>query len=146
MVHSFEPSPTNFRRLSRAVSKLQNVRANQLAVSDKTQESLLYVSDDLNVDHRVYPTEGETRKTLTFHSTTLDDYFKSGECVDFIKMDIQGYELHALRGSERVLQDNPTIELLVEFWPYGLSQAGDCAEAFLSFLHHRDFSIFFVRN
>ena len=92
---------SNHRRLTsdydRAVSKLPNVRANQLAVSDRTQESLLYISDDLNVDHRVYPTEGEARKTLTIHSTKLDDYFKPGERVDFLKMDIQGYELHALQ-------------------------------------------------
>jgi hypothetical protein len=39
-------------------------------------------------------------------------------------MDIQGYELHALRGANRVLEDNPDIKLLVEFWPYGLKQAG----------------------
>jgi hypothetical protein len=39
-------------------------------------------------------------------------------------MDIQGYELHALRGANRLLEDNPDIKLLVEFWPYGLKQAG----------------------
>ena len=38
-------------------------------------------------------------------------------------MDIQGYELHALRGANRVLADNPGIKLLFEFWPYGLKQA-----------------------
>jgi hypothetical protein len=39
-------------------------------------------------------------------------------------MDIQGYELHALRGAQRVLQENPDINLLLEFWPAGLEQAG----------------------
>ena len=39
-------------------------------------------------------------------------------------MDIQGYELHALRGAQRVLQENPDINLLLEFWPAGLAQAG----------------------
>ena len=39
-------------------------------------------------------------------------------------MDIQGYELHALRGANRVLADNPNAKLLLEFWPYGLKQAG----------------------
>jgi hypothetical protein len=39
-------------------------------------------------------------------------------------MDIQGYELHALRGASRVLADNPNAKLLLELWPYGLRQAG----------------------
>jgi FkbM family methyltransferase len=129
MVHSFEPSPENFRRLHAALSGFPNVRMNQLAVSNKTGESVLYISDELNVDHRAYPTEGETRRTLSIQSTRLDDYFKPGERVDLIKLDVQGFELHALQGAGRVLTDNPDVKLLLEFWPYGLEQAGgDWAE------------------
>lgn len=124
MVHSFEPSPENFARLDDALSDFPNVRLNQLAVSDKTGESLLYVSDNLNVDHRAFPTEGESRRTISIRSTRLDDYFKPGERVDLIKMDLQGFELHALRGANRVLADNPNIELLLEFCPLALKQAG----------------------
>jgi FkbM family methyltransferase len=124
MVHSFEPDLENFARLRATVAGLPNVRVNRLALSDKTGDSLLYLSQHLNVDHRAYPTEGKTRRSVSIRSITLDDYFKPGERVDLIKMDIQGYELHALRGADRVLEDNPDIKLLVEFWPYGLEQAG----------------------
>jgi FkbM family methyltransferase len=124
MVHSFEPDLENFTRLRTAVAGLPNVRVNRFALSDKTGDSLLYLSQQLNVDHRAYPTESEMRQTVSIQSITLDDYFKAGERVDLIKMDIQGYELHALRGANRVLEDNPDIKLLVEFWPYGLKQAG----------------------
>jgi tRNA A58 N-methylase Trm61 len=46
VVHSFEPSPDNFKRLRAATRKLSNVRLNQFAVSNKTGESPLYISED----------------------------------------------------------------------------------------------------
>ena len=124
VVHSFEPSPDNFKRLHAATRKLSNVRLSQAAVGEHSGNSELYLSDKLNVDHRAYMANGDSRRTVPIEMVALDDYFKPGERVDLIKMDIQGYELHALRGANRVLEDNPDIKLLVEFWPYGLKRAG----------------------
>jgi len=123
IVHSFEPSPENFRRLQSATRKLANVRLSQAAVGEYSGKSKLYLSDKLNVDHRTYTTEVDSRHTMPIDIITLDDYFKSGQRVDLIKMDIQGYELHALRGAKRVLEENTDINLLLELWPSGLKQA-----------------------
>src|SRR5207253_233199 len=124
VVHSFEPSPENFRHLQSATRKLANVRLSQAALGECSGRSRLYLSDKLNVDHRTYTIEEESRRTVPIDIIALDDYFKPGQRVDVIKMDIQGYELHALRGANRVLADNPDLKLLLEFWPYGLKQAG----------------------
>ena len=113
VVHSFEPS-----------RKLANVRLSQAAVGECSRRSKLYLSDKLNVDHRTYATEGDPRRDVPIDIIALDDYFKRGQRVDLIKMDIQGYEFHALRGAGRVLAENPNTKLLLEFWPYGLKQAG----------------------
>jgi FkbM family methyltransferase len=124
VVHSFEPSPENFERLRSATRRLSNVRLSQSAVGERSGNSELYLSDKLNVDHRAYIAGGDSRRTIPIKMVALDDYFKPGERVDLIKMDIQGYELHALQGANRVLADNPAIKVLLEFWPYGLKQAG----------------------
>ena len=123
-VHSFEPSPENFMRLRSATRKLPNVHVCQAAVGERSGKAMLYLSDKLNVDHRAYPTEGDARRALQIEMMALDDYFKPGQRVDLIKIDIQGYELHALQGAKRILEENPEIKLLLEFWPYGLKQAG----------------------
>lgn len=123
-VYSFEPAPENFERLRAATRGFSNVHILQAAVGERSGKSELYLSDRLNVDHRTYLTDNSARRVVQIEMVALDDYFKPGQRVDFIKMDIQGYELHALRGAGRVLADNPAAKLLLEFWPYGLKQAG----------------------
>lgn len=142
MIHAFEPSPKNFKRLEAATRPLPNVRLLQVAVGEYSGPSQLYVSAKLNVDHRTYPIEVDSRHAIPIEVVALDDYFEAGQRVDLIKMDIQGYELHALRGANRVLQDNPNIKLLFEFWPYALNQAGATWIELIDALQTKNMSIF----
>ena len=134
LVHAFEPSPDNFRRLTASTRHLSNVRLTQAAVGERSGECELYVSDKLNVDHRAYKPDGDSRRAVPTEMVALNDYFESGQRVDLIKMDIQGYELRALRGAQRVLWENPNVNLLLEFWPAGLEQAGDKWEGLVEML------------
>lgn len=44
--------------------------------------------------------------------------------VDFIKMDVQGFEGHVLSGLERTIRNSNSLVMLSEFWPWGLGEAG----------------------
>jgi FkbM family methyltransferase len=145
VVHSFEPDPDNFMWLGRATRKLPNVRACAAVVGEHSGETVLYISDDLNVDHRAYATAGNARRAVQVGMVALDDYFKAGERVDLLKLDIQGYELHALQGAKRVISENPYIKLLLEFWPYGLKQAGVSWIELIDMLEGFAMNVMFVR-
>jgi FkbM family methyltransferase len=140
LTFSFEPEEQNFERLLRAVSRLTNVRPIPIALADTTGEITLYAADDLNVDHRTYDT-GEGRRAIPCQATRLDDYFPPGTGIGFVKMDIQGAELHALRGAERIVSENREIGLLLEYWPYGLLRAGVRPAELLEFLARHGFSV-----
>jgi FkbM family methyltransferase len=146
LVHSFEPAPDNFKRLAAATRDLSNVRLTQAAVGERSGECKLYISDKLNVDHRAYETNGDSRRALSTEMVALDDYFKPGQQVDLIKMDIQGYEFHALRGAQRVLEENCEIKLLLEFWPAGLDQAGVKWEGLVEMLQGLGMNLTLVRT
>ena len=146
LVYSFEPSPENFKRLCATTRNLSNIRLSQAAVGERTGEARLYVSDKLNVDHRTYKVGGDSRRAVLTEMVALDDYFKPGQRVDLIKMDIQGYEFHALRGAQRVLQENSNINLLLEFWPAGLSQAGVDWEELVQMLQSLSMNLTLVRT
>lgn len=139
-VHAFEPAPLNFKRLDDNLRALGNVSLKQFAVGDSQGTIKLFVSDDLNVDHRTFDSS-DGRSSISVAVTTLDDYFSEGQHVDFIKIDVQGYEFSVLHGAKRLLEENRDIKILMEFWPYGLTKAGVDPNALISLIQSHDFEI-----
>jgi FkbM family methyltransferase len=132
-VLAFEPAPDVFRRLQDNVTRLLQVEPINAAAGSDSGEIVLFESDELNVDHRVYDT-GENRRQTRVRCWALDDYIQPTQRVDVVKIDVQGFELRALRGAERVLKSNPGIVVLLEFWPHGLRAAGDQPVALVDYL------------
>ncbi|MBK8477979.1 MAG: FkbM family methyltransferase [Opitutaceae bacterium] len=62
------------------------------------------------------------------------DGILDGRRVDFIKMDVQGWEAEAFRGFAAVLDANPKLQIYFEFWPYGLGCAGTEVSRFADIL------------
>lgn len=121
-VHSFEPGPVNFGHLEENTRRLANVVINHAAVGERNGVIKLFMSDELNVDHRTFDS-GDGRASVDVPVVSLDEYFKPGQKADFIKIDVQGYELNVLQGARRVLSENADLRILVEYWPWGLKKA-----------------------
>ncbi|MBK9045322.1 MAG: FkbM family methyltransferase [Bacteroidetes bacterium] len=128
-VHCFEPDRDNFKHLKDAVQHLKHVHLNNAAVSDKDGELTIYTSHRLNVDHRTYKPE-KYEGEYQVKCIAIDNYLKADTRVDFIKMDIQGAEVLALKGMEQLLKRSEKLAILSEFAPAFLEgcKAGSASE------------------
>lgn len=140
-VYAFEPDKTNFHHLKNELKGSTNTTIVQKAVSATSGKLTLYTSDLLNVDHRTYEPENY-RDKYSVEKTSVDDFVNGRFKVDFIKMDIQGFEMEALRGMEKTLQANQHIILFTELWPFGLEKAGSSAVEVFDFLTQIGFNIY----
>ena len=115
IVHSFEPIPPTFSMLQDTISlnHLSNVTPVNKAVSSNNGTVTMYLSHThymASIDASWASTDGGSIEVETI---TLDTYFeKLGKYPDFIKMDIEGGGVHALKGMQNCIRKNEPVLLL----------------------------------
>ena len=97
-IYCFEPDHVNVLETRRRLSDLKNVEVVEAGVYDKTGKILF----DTNQGSSSKITDSEGTEINTF---SLDDFLADKEAPAFIKMDIEGSELAALRGTEKLIKE-----------------------------------------
>jgi FkbM family methyltransferase len=110
-VIAFEPDPGNYARLKANLeaNKLEDeVWALQVALGDRPDEVTLTESNEYNrgESYITQPDMPEGAITHRVKQVKFDDEYQIKGKHILIKMDIEGYEFHALAGMERTLRDN----------------------------------------
>lgn len=139
-VYCFEPDQANYNYLAKNTSAYSNINIFNLAVSDKAETLKVYKSKLLNVDHRTYPVSNYD-SIEEVNANSIDELInnKTIERVDFIKIDIQGFELTAFKGMQHLLSTNPHLKIIAEYWPHGFKRAGTSAIEFFDFFDKLDY-------
>jgi FkbM family methyltransferase len=142
-VFALEPGKRNFELLQKNVrfNGLKNVSPARIALSDKQEKMRLYLSSD-STDNRVGIKKGN-RKVEIVNSNSLDNLFPDGN-IDFIKIDVQGWEIPCLQGMKKLSQKNSKLKMIVEFWPKGIQEAGMRPVGLYNVLQRYGFSIFIL--
>lgn len=137
---AFEPDKTNFNHLKKNVKDFNNIEIVNKAVGERTGIVKLYQSKELNVDHQTYDS-GEDREVVNVEMIAVDDLVGNNKQVDFIKIDIQGYDFFALKGMEKTIKNSSRIAIFGEFWPYALNKAGVKPKDYIDFLKDMGFKL-----
>ncbi len=137
-VFSFEPNPPTYARLRKNIELNgfeKQITAVPLALSDAVGPAWMVDHPGNTGDARVNAAGGDRQISLT----TLDAFCASEKIsrIDFIKIDVQGYEEHLLLGGKETLT-RLKPPLLIELEPSVLQAQGSSAERIVELLHeHR---------
>lgn len=144
-VMAFEPEHGNFALLEANVrlNGYENVALHRAAVSNRSGEARLHLSDD-NAGGHFLETATNGGRTIPVPAIVLDEFLESNERIDLIKLDIQGTETAALQGMKRLLGQQDRRVLIVKFWPAGLHRAGSNSEELLESLSRLGFRMYMI--
>ncbi|PIN67680.1 MAG: hypothetical protein COV98_01990 [Candidatus Altarchaeum sp. CG12_big_fil_rev_8_21_14_0_65_33_22] len=141
-VYAFEPESINFSFLKKSVeiNNYENVICEKKAVSNENGKLKLFLH---KFQTGAYTLVGGGDNYVEVETVKLDDYFKDKNSrVDVIKMDIEGAEGLALKGMEKILNENKDIKFFSEIIPKQLEKTGISAKDYLDILTNAGFSIY----
>ncbi len=140
-VVAFEPHPENFALLSKNVREngYGNVSLYQAAVAERSGRGWLLSEPSSSFCHRLgqAPTDPSA---IEVDTVALDEELAGlAGTIRWVKMDVEGAEVAALRGMERVIQSSRPLSLVVELFPRALARSGSSPQELLQFLDERGF-------
>ncbi|WP_103921976.1 FkbM family methyltransferase [Candidatus Venteria ishoeyi] len=147
-VFAFEPEPDNFALLQKniEINGYSNIVLIPKAVSDKNEIIKLYLCEKNKGMHRAYNSIF-CNKYIEIESIRIDDYFQqNNQTIDFIKMDIEGYEYTALQGMLNILRNNKNIKILTEFSPAASLENGIDLTLYVQLLTELGFTIYAIEE
>jgi len=125
MIYAFEPDPRNISLLERniSLSKLEeNVKFYPYAVSDVNSTGKFYLAGFSNLSSMIQ--KDGSGEHIEVKTVKIDNLEEINNSIDFIRMDIEGYEYEAINGMMGILEKN-NAKILVELHPAAYSSKRD---------------------
>ncbi|MBU0502982.1 MAG: FkbM family methyltransferase [Candidatus Omnitrophota bacterium] len=143
-VVAFEPDPANLKFLKKIVKRYKfssTLEIAGLAVGDRPGR-IKFNNLSASTSAVIANEKLKTKKATEVACTTLDDFF-SGEKLDIIKIDVEGYEEKVLMGAQNILRRGQGFPraIFIEMHPYAWKDYGTTDLAIISILKSSGYRI-----
>jgi len=141
-VWGFEPTPRTFEicKLNLELNGFQErARVIRAAVSDRAGRAKLRLFE--LAGHNTLFGAHDDPSAIEVETVALDEAIAPGARVDVVKIDAEGAEPLILGGMRRVIEDNPSIRIFMEFAPQHLERAGVEPGEFVEEIERMGFAI-----
>lgn len=151
-VYAFEPSKQNFEQLRKNTTHLKNIDLYNYAVSDSFEIVDLYLCDNDTTKginwgmNRLYPSQWwNSGKKQKISTVKLDDFLSDLTNINFVKIDVEGWEYHVLLGMKNIIEKFKPI-LFLEFHIPSLVEANTNPKDIFDFLKTKNYMIHVLIN
>ena len=115
-VYGFEPHPDTFKRCMRNIqlSKLANCKVFNMGCGESDSELLMTEVIESNSGQNRMINDVSKLQSSQYHNvnvkvTSLDKQLANAEKIDLIKIDVEGFELHVLKGANNLLRKHSPV-------------------------------------
>lgn len=162
---TFEPHPQTYAFLEKNIAANQSfdtaqdgaqtcprVEALNMAAAPERGQQELRLNPENRGDNRLYQGtyQGKVEQwdALPVEGCPVDEVLAGLgiQEVNFVKIDIQGYEQKAISGFQETLARSQNVILMSEFWPKGLKEAGGSAGEYLQMLTDVGFILYELKE
>lgn len=140
-VIAIEPTPDSFKVLSDNIklNDYKNIRAYRMAMGDHNGEAKFEISKACNWNKIASKDNKDKADNLTVNMFTIDS-FLNGQKIDYLRMDVEGYELRILKGMTETLK-NSKPRMFIEVHRDMLREYGGSQLELMQFMADLGYSI-----
>ncbi len=119
-VYAFEPDSGNFSLLQRnmILNNVKNVIISDKAIADISGSKTFYLYPRRNWSSFNDRIGVKYFKKIVVETVKLDRLYKQIGKVNFIRMDVEGYEVKIIEGAKKLLKESTDLTLAIEIHPH----------------------------
>lgn len=141
-VYAFDPIPSLAKQIQESVSKnnYNNVEVFTFGLSNENIIKEIYLNN-LNMGNTTFKKRLGASSVEKAETKIFDDFWNERAQIDFIKMDVEGYEYYALLGMKKSLEKYKPV-MIIEFSPLFYSKMNIDSRDVLTYIFSLGYHIY----